>query len=312
MMQKQKKFLASALVLVLAAMLLVVPASASGLADFPNLPKSKCVVDDANMLSSDTENWLDDANGTLQEKCEGATIAVLTVQDTGALTTADYAAEAFNEWGVGNKKENNGALVLLTRTSPKYADGDYYVALGKGLDGTRLSNELSMLLQKKMESSFGSGNYDTAVKETVTAMAEIIADEYGVDLYGNGGKPHKENHFLKTLLIILVWVLILGAVLSMFTGPGGGNGNSRGGGMPFFVWMGSRPRYYRRRYPYYGGYRPPRPPRNGGFGGGFGGSSGGFGGSSGGFGGGFGGGSSGGFGGMGGGGSFGGGAGRGQ
>ena len=307
MKQKQKKFLAYFLALILTAALLVVPVSAEGLAEFPNFPKDECVVDAANMLSSDTENWLDGANGTLQEKCKGATIAVLTVQDTGALSTADYAAQAFNEWGVGNKKENNGVLVLLTKTSPQIADGDYYVALGKGLDGTRLSNELSMLLQKKMESNFGSGNYDTAVKDSVTAIAEIIADEYGVDLYGNGAKPHK-SHVLRTVLTLLVWLLVLGAVLSMFSGPGSGDGGSRGGGMPFFVWMGSRPRSYRRHYPHYGGYHPPR---NGGFGGGFGGSSGGFGGSSGGFGGGFGGGS-GGFGGMGGGGSFGGGAGRGQ
>ncbi len=296
-MMKKAESIFLAFLLMLAV--LVVPVSAEGLAEFPNLPKDESIVDAANMLSSDTENWLDEVNGTLQEKCKGATIAVLTVQDTGVLSTADYAAQAFNQWGVGNKKENNGVLVLLTKTSPQFADGDYYVALGKGLDGTRLSNELSMLLQKKMESNFGSGNYDTAVKDSVTAIAEIIADEYGVDLYGNSTKTHK-SQVLRTVLTLLVWLLVLGAVLSMFSGPGGGNGGSRGGGMPFFIWMGSRPRYYRRHDPHYGGYHPPH---NGGFGGGFGGSSGGFGG-------GFGG--SGGFGGMGGGGSFGGGAGRGQ
>lgn len=291
-----KKVTAVFLAFLLLMALLVVPASASGLADFPNLPKSECVVDDANMLSADTENWLDDANGTLQEKCKGATIAVLTVQDTGALSTADYAAEAFNEWGVGNKKENNGVLLLLTKTSPQFADGDYYAALGKGLDGTRLSNELSMLLQKKMESNFAAGDYDAAVKDSVTAMAEIIAEEYGVDLYGNGAKPNK-SPVLRTLLTVLVWLVILGFVLSMFTGPGSGNGGSRGSGTPFFVWMGGRPRYYH----HHGGHHPPH---HGGFGGSSGGFGGGFGGSSGGF--------SGGFGGMGGGGSFGGGAGRGQ
>ncbi len=296
-MMKKAESIFLAFLLMLAV--LVVPVSAEGLAEFPNLPKDESIVDAANMLSSDTENWLDEVNGTLQEKCKGATIAVLTVQDTGVLSAADYAAQAFNQWGVGNKKENNGVLVLLTKTSPQFADGDYYVALGKGLDGTRLSNELSMLLQKKMESNFGSGNYDTAVKDSVTAIAEIIADEYGVDLYGNSTKTHK-SQVLRTVLTLLVWLLVLGAVLSMFSGPGGGNGGSRGGGMPFFIWMGSRPRYYRRHDPHYGGYHPPH---NGGFGGGFGGSSGGFGG-------GFGG--SGGFGGMGGGGSFGGGAGRGQ
>lgn len=310
MMQTCKKSFAALLAVVCMLVLLAVPAAASGLADFPDLPKSKCVVDDANMLSSGVEDWLDDINGALQENCKGAAVAVLTVDNTGALSTADYATQAFNEWGVGNKKKNNGVLVLLTRTSTQFPTGDYYVALGKGLDGTQLSKELSVLLQNQMEASFASGDYDTAVKNTVYKIAQLIADHYGVSL--DGTKRHS-NGFLNTAIVILIWVVIIGFVLNMFTGSGSG----RGGGMPFFVWMGGpRRRYYNRGY--YGGYRPPH---NGGFNGGFGGmgggSSSGFGSGRGGFGdtGGFGGGSfggSGGFGGMGGGGSFGGGAGRGQ
>lgn len=131
---------------------LAVPVSAEGLAEFPDLPKNVCVVDDADMLSNETEQWLDSLNGTLQQECEGATIAVLTVQDIGVLSAADYATQAFNEWGVGDKNENNGVLVLMCRTSLRHSDGDYYVALGKGLDGTQLSSELKMMLNKKWKS----------------------------------------------------------------------------------------------------------------------------------------------------------------
>lgn len=306
-MKKHRK-VSQWLLALLLAVVLILPVQAADLADFPDFPRSTSVVDDAGMLSGSTEDWLDEANGTLQEKCEGATIAVLTVDNTGVLSTADYATEAFNTWGVGDRKEDNGVLLLLTRTSEKYPDGDYYAALGKGLDGTRLGSELSTVLQKKMEDPFADGDYDRAVKDTVTEMAEIIADEYGVDLYGNG---HKKSHngFFKSLLVIVVWLAILAVVISMFAGPGG---HSRGGGFPFFIW-GPPGGYYRRRGRYYDDRYPPNNRGGfGGFGGMGGGSSGGFGsgrGGSGGFGGGFGGGGS--FGGMGGGGSFGGGAGRG-
>ncbi len=307
-----KRMFAVLLTLCLAASLLALPVQATNLANFPRLPKDTSVVDDADMLSRDTEQWLNEGNGTLQDKCKGATIAVLTVEDTGALTTEDYATQVFNDWGVGNKKENNGVLILLTRTSAQYPDGDYYVALGKGLDGTRLGSELSMLLQKKMEDDFADGDYDAAVRSTVKAIADIIADEYGVSLNGSS-QGHKRSGLLKNLLVILFWLVLLGIVISMFAGPGGG---SRGGGRPIFVWMGSRPGYYRRRYPRRNYYPPYDHGGFGDFGGMGGGSTGGFGsGRSGGFGGssgGFGGGSSGGFGGMGGGGSFGGGAGRGR
>ncbi len=307
MMQTCKKSFAALLAMLCMLVLLAIPASAGGLADFPDLPKSKCVVDDANMLSTNVEDWLDDINGALQEQCKGAAVAVLTVESPGAMSTADYATQAFNEWGVGNAKKNNGVVVLLCRTSTQYPTGDYYVALGKGLDGTRLSKELSMLLQKQMEDPFARGDYDTAVKNTVYSIAQLIADHYGVSL---DGSSKRGSGVLHTALVILVWVAIIGFVLSMFTGSGKGGG-SFGGGMPFFVWMGGpRRRYYRHRY--YGGYNPPY---TGGFGGMGGGDAGGFGsgrGDFGGFGGGGSFGGSGGFGGMGGGGSFGGGAGRGQ
>lgn len=174
-----KKAASVCLAFLLMIAVLAVPVSAEELAEFPNLPKNVCVVDDADMLSNETEQWLDSLNGTLQQECKGATIAVLTVQDIGALSAADYATQAFNEWGVGDKNENNGVLVLMCRTSLRHSDGDYYVALGKGLDGTQLSSELKTILNKKMEKPFSKGNYDEAVNDTVKAIEVSVRDEYG-------------------------------------------------------------------------------------------------------------------------------------
>ena len=310
MMKTQGKKLAAGLTALCLAILFCVTPAAAGLAELPKLPKDTSVVDVADMLSPETEEWLDTGNGQLQDICKGATIAVLTVQDTGVLEKADYAAEAFNEWGVGDKDEDNGVLVLLMRTSPQYADGDYYVALGQGLQGTQLDSELSMILQQQMEDDFARGDYDTAVRKTVDAIAETIRQQYGVSWED---AEEDDSDGWAVLIFVLVWVGIIVLVIAMVkSSPGGkggpGNGSGGGsGGRPIFI-FNSRPRYYRRYPRYY-------PPRSGGFTGGFGGfggssgSSGSFGGS-GGFGGGFGSGG-GGFGGMGGGGSFGGGAGRG-
>ena len=315
MMKTQGKKLAAGLAaLCLAILFCVIPASAA-LAELPELPKGSSVVDAANMLSAETEQWLDEGNGQLQNACEGAAIAVLTVQDTGVLSKADYAAEAFNEWGVGNKKENNGVLVLLMRTSPDYADGDYYVVLGKSLLDTQLDSELSMLLRSNMEEDFARGDYDSAVRKTVSAIADSIMQQYGASW--EDGAEEDNSDVLAVIIFVAVWVGIILLVIAMVkSSPGGRGGKGPGsgggsGGRPIFI-FNSRPRY-RPWYPTYGGSYAPRPPRSkpprsgGSFGGGIG--TGGF--SSGGFGG-FGSGGGVGFGGMGGGGTFGGGAGRGQ
>ncbi len=228
MKQKQKKFLAIALVVFLTAVLFTVPAFAEGLAEFPALPKNVCVVDDADMLSSDTEAWLDELNYALQEECKGATIAVLTVQDTGAIATADYATQAFNEWGVGDKDENNGVLVLLCRTSPQFADGDYYVALGKGLDGTQLSSELKTMLNKKMEKPFAAGDYDTAVRDTVKAIEAGVRNqgEQGTffhSMWMQCGKvirklmPKRKNYALSILYVLIVIMVVGGAIAKLMS-----------------------------------------------------------------------------------------------
>src|SRR3954471_24539908 len=43
-----------------------------------------------------------------------AQIAVLTVETIGDRPIEDFANEAFRQYGIGNKKENNGVLLVLS------------------------------------------------------------------------------------------------------------------------------------------------------------------------------------------------------
>ena len=94
--------------LALAAVLL----TGSVFAAAPAAPEGSCVLDEANVLSERTEQAVNDLTIALSEAC-GAEIAVLTVDFTGASSTADYAADTLNSWGVGDRDKNNGVLLLL-------------------------------------------------------------------------------------------------------------------------------------------------------------------------------------------------------
>ena len=311
----------------LSALLLVFVVSAAALcpafaasASLPELPKDQCVVDEANVLSSSTEQTIIQLNNQLQANCKGATIGVLTVDYTGSCTTEEYALQAANAWGIGSSTGNNGVLILLVMETQQYADGDYYIATGDGFRNTTLAKQSSAIAQT-MEDQFAAKDYDGAVTTCARNVANTIADIYGVSLSGSTGNGStvqpgyqgSQSSGGSTLTDILT--LVVGAVLLIviirsmayvFASPCG------------WLWCfgGPRPPYRRRgrRGPpppppggYYGGSRGPRPPR-GGFGGMGGGSFGGGAGR-----GGFGGGSfGGGFGGMGGGSSHGGGGGRGR
>lgn len=282
-------------------------------AQLPSLPKDQCVVDEANVLNSSTEQTIIDLNNQLQANCKGATIGVLTVDYTGSCTTEEYALQAANAWGIGSSTGNNGVLILLVMETQQYADGDYYIATGDGFRNTTLEKQASIIAQT-MEDDFVARDFDGAVTTCARNVANTIADIYGVSLSGGtgngstvqpgyqGGQSSGGSTLTDILTLVVSVVLLIVIIRSMayvFASPCG------------WLWCfgGPRPPRRRRGPPppppggFYGGSRGPRPPR-GGFGGMGGGSFGGGAGR-----GGFGGGS---FGGMGGGSFHGGGGGRGR
>ena len=302
----------------LSALLLVFVVSAAALcpafaasASLPELPKDQCVVDEANVLSSSTEQTIIQLNNQLQANCKGATIGVLTVDYTGSCTTEEYALQAANAWGIGSSTGNNGVLILLVMESQEYEDGDYYLTYGDGFRNTTLKSQASALAQT-MEDDFVRQDYDDAVTTCAQNVAQTIADIYGVSLSGGNtgnndpyNEPSYEDNssgggfgdivlgFITILFTVVLLLIIVSVVVYTFSGPLGG-----------LFWCFGGP-WHRGPRPPRGRRNPPPPPPGGPYGG-FGGGS--FGGGS--FGGGsFGGGS---FGGMGGGSSHGGGGGRGR
>ena len=305
----------SALVLVWVVCLATLSPAYAAKADLPELPKDQCVVDEANVLSSSTEQTIIQLNNQLQANCKGATIGVLTVDYTGSCTTEEYALQAANAWGIGSSTGNNGVLILLVMETQQYADGDYYLTYGDGFRNTTLAKQASAIAQT-MEDQFAARDYDGAVTTCARNVASTIADIYGVSLSGSAGngstvQPGYQGEqssggsaltdILTLVVSVVLLIVIIRSVAYVFASPCG------------WLWCFGGPRPPRRRW----GPRGPRGPHNpppppGGFYGGFGGMGGGsFGGGAGR--GGFGGGSfGGGFGGMGGGSSHGGGGGRGR
>ena len=126
----------SALLLVFVVSMAALCPAFAATASLPELPKDQCVVDEANVLSSSTEQAITDLNAQLESSCSGAQIGVLTVDYTGSCTTEEYALQAAKAWGIGSSTGNNGVLILLVMETQQYADGDYYIATGDGFRNT--------------------------------------------------------------------------------------------------------------------------------------------------------------------------------
>ena len=196
-------------------------------------------------------------------------IAIVIIPTTGDYDPVDYATKLGREWRVGNKKNNNGVVVLVAKNDRKV-----FIAPGYGLEGALPDITCKTIVENEILPNFRADDFYRGLDLGTTAIMKAAAGEYKPPAgYGNRGRKSSGRGSLLGFIIILI-------IIFMLMGRGGGG---RGGGM-----------FSRRGYGGFGG--PLIWGSGGGFsGGGFGGGSSGGGGGFGGFGGGsFGGGGSGG------------------
>ncbi len=86
------------------------------------------VYDGPNVLTEDTKGMIVFSNDLLYQDC-GAQFVVVVVSSTGGADIADYAYDLFNDWNIGDKKKQNGLLLLLAIDQQ-----DYYLLPGTGVE----------------------------------------------------------------------------------------------------------------------------------------------------------------------------------
>ena len=131
------------------------------------------------MLSSSTESYIERTGSALAEAC-GAEVVVATVDFTDGEDIADYAYDLFNKWGIGDKKSNNGLLILLSIGAE-----DYYAEPGVGLTDVFTGGVLDAMLYDYLEDDFAAKEYDSGVKKVYARAVEILEDHYNVS-YSTG------------------------------------------------------------------------------------------------------------------------------
>lgn len=222
---------------------------------------TNAVADHADILSADTEDYINSVSTQLQEAC-GAQIGVYTLEDMiGNSTMEGVAYEVFNTWGLGDAEQDNGVLLLL---APYEADGgDYYIMRGDGLESQLSYSTLNSILQDDLEPNWVKGDYDTGTQKAVSSIANRLCRIYGVSLSDNSANAGSVSYdrggadLMQWILILFAVILVLALITNLMRPGGWGAPRRRRHGPIFFVTPPRRP----RRPP------PPPPPPHGGYGG---------------------------------------------
>jgi uncharacterized protein len=148
-------------------------------------------------------------------------VAVVIVNSLGGADVADYALELGRKWGVGNKKTNNG-VVLLVSVGGGEGQRKVFISPGYGLEANLSDYLAKTIVDVEMIPEFRQGNIYRGIEKGVSAIIKATQGAYTAPAgYRNRG-GEEGGGFVFVLILILV-------LLFLFAGSRGGGGGNDGG-----------------------------------------------------------------------------------
>lgn len=203
-------------------------------------PLTGRVTDHADILSADAKGRIEAKLAAL-EASDSTQIAVLTVPTLAGDSIEDFSLRVVENWKLGQKKLDNGALLVIAKEDRKLR-----IEVGYGLEGKLTDLTAGRIIRQVIVPHFKRNDFGAGVEAGVDAMIAATKGEFKAE----DEKFAIPQHFLP-FIFILFWVLIL-----IF-------GSRRGGGPGRFNRTSS---YYRSGG--FGGFGGGRSSGGGGFSGG--------------------------------------------
>jgi uncharacterized protein len=225
-------------VVTLAAVLVV--AVGTGL-QAQELPSPQGFVNDfANVISAEDERAMQGIISAVREQT-GAEIAVVTVESMAPYPTIeDFGLALADAWGVGGAADENGVILIVA-----LEEREVRIEVGYGLEGAIPDGRAGSILDDYVLPDLRNNNFGAGLLNGVAAIAQVVADEYGVTLTGvepqarasgdDGSTLDLSDLFYVVFLLLFVggrwffWpLLFVGRRRGIFGGGFGASGHAGG------------------------------------------------------------------------------------
>ncbi len=215
-------------------------------AQLPEPTNELYVLDQAKVMSNETRSMILNTSQELARLTK-AQVAVVTIKTLDDQPLEEVSLGILRKWGLGDKKLNNGVLILLV-TEDRRAK----IEVGYGLEGALTDGKTGRIQDEYMLPYYKKGDYDSGLRNGYAAIVQEVAKEYEVNLAVNPAQQAPSSEpvnnednlpsWVKILgivfILILIWLdyrflngFIFGFLLGMiFRGGGGGGGGFGGGG----------------------------------------------------------------------------------
>jgi len=194
---------------------------AQNIPERPNPPK--LVNDFTGTLSSAEVNSLEQQLVLIDDSSSNQ-ICIVLVNSLEDYPLEEYATKLFRSWGIGNKKNNNGVLILAALKDRKIR-----IEVGYGLEGAIPDITSATIIKNDITPYFKQRDYYAGLDKAIESVARAAVGEYKVKRSKRGDGKDGSG-----LLFIIIVIIVLVAI-SRGGGGGGGLLTRRGGlGIPMF------------------------------------------------------------------------------
>jgi len=118
-----------------------------------------------------------------------------------------FAYEIGEKWQVGQKKFDNGLVVLV---KPKYNDerGRVAIQAGYGLEAVITDAISKRIIENEMKPEFRNVNYYKGIDNAVNILMRLAAGEISADGYGSDARGAPLATLLPFIIFIIIFILI--------------------------------------------------------------------------------------------------------
>jgi uncharacterized protein len=218
----------------LIAVLMILSATAAHAQVFPKLTGR--VVDAANIIPPDQEALLT-AKLASVEKESSRQFVVATIPDLGGYDIAEYGYKLGDAWGIGQKEERNGIILIVAPNERKVR-----VEVGYGLEPIVTDALSSLIIRTKILPAFKAGDMPSGINAGADALItqlKLPPEEAAARARQLGAQQAQQSSG-ESAGAVIFWLFIFFFFILPILWPllfGRRRGRSYGGG-PVIIWGG--------------------------------------------------------------------------
>jgi uncharacterized protein len=199
-------------------------------ADVAVPPLTGRVVDLTGTLSRDQKAALEQKLKAFEDR-KGSQVAVLIVPTTAPEAIEQYSIRVADQWKIGRKKVDDGAILLVAKDDHKLR-----IEVGYGLEGALTDITSKRIIDEDIVPKFRAGDFAGGISAGVDRMLSVIDGE---PLPAPKPQAHYSNSFDVSDLFnpfVIVGVLVLGGIFRSIFGRLFGS-LAVGGIAGFLAWL---------------------------------------------------------------------------